>query len=79
MKQQRMNNEAMGAASGTGLSDGNASGAPSGRQPSNSNVSQLSLNIAGSILDDINKKKGGRKVVDWTSSCALYLEVHPLH
>lgn len=29
-----------------------------------------------SVIDDMmNRKKTGRKVIDWTPSCALYLEV----
>nr|XP_002129198.1 pre-mRNA 3' end processing protein WDR33 [Ciona intestinalis] len=29
---------------------------------------------AANLLDEANRKKSGRKVIDWTSSCTIYLE-----
>lgn len=33
------------------------------------------MSISATNYDDSQRKKSGRRVIDWTSSCALYLEV----
>ncbi|CAK8698355.1 pre-mRNA 3' end processing protein WDR33-like [Clavelina lepadiformis] len=73
LKQQMRQRELEKAAHLGQLGDGSAQALQLGLGQ-NLPFATSSRSLPQNILDDASRKKSGRKVIDWTSSCAIYLE-----